>query len=206
VIGVVEDAVYRSAREGAPPTAYFPSAPRFGNLSIRSAIGEPDRLTSRVIDTITREDPDVQISASPMSDYARATVAAERVTAMLAGFFGVLALVLAAVGTYGVMAYSVSRRRTELAIRRALGATGVEITRLVVGRSVRIAAAGIGLGTIISLQMSGLVAPLLYGATATDPVTFAGAAVVLLSVALAAAWLPARRAARVNPASLLRES
>jgi ABC-type antimicrobial peptide transport system permease subunit len=117
----------------------------------------------------------------------------------------VLALVLAAVGTYGVMAYSVGRRRAELAVRHALGATAIDITRRVLGRSLELAVAGVVLGMAISIWVSGLLAPLLYGVEPRDPATFAGAAGSLLTVAAAATWLPARRAARINPAILLRE-
>lgn len=207
VIGVVDDAVYRSAREGAPPTAYFLSTTAgYGGLHIRSATGDPVGLRAAAIDIIIRTDPDVLISAVPLSDVARATLAAERVTAILAGFFGVLALTLAAVGTWGVMAYGLSRRRTELAVRRALGATSANLTRHVVRRNLTIVAGGVAIGAATGVGLSGFLAPLLYGVGPRDVTTFIAAAAVLFCVAFLATWIPARRAARHDPASLLREN
>jgi hypothetical protein len=205
IIGVVGDAVYLSAREGAPPTAYFLSKAGYGTLIVRSALGGPERLTGRIIDAIVRADPDVLVHATPLAAFARVTVAAERATAMLAAFFGVVALVLAAVGTYGVMAYAVSRRRTEFAVRRALGATGADVTLLMFGRSVRTAAFGVLLGATVSIWVNRLLEPLLFGVEPGDLTIFAGTSVLLVSVAIAATLWPARRAARLNPAILLRD-
>ncbi len=205
VIGVAGDAVYRSAREGAPPTVYVLSAAGYGALFVRSATGQPNVLTRRVVETIVRTDPDVLVSPTPLSDNARVTVAGERVTAILAGFFGALALLLSAVGICGVMAYSVNCRRTEIAVRRALGATTADITGQVVGRGLRAVLIGVVAGTVCSLWASALIAPLLYGVGSRDVRTFAGAAIVLGIVSVAAAWIPAHRAANLDPAVVLRE-
>jgi hypothetical protein len=205
VIGVADDAVYRSAREGAPPTAYLLSTLGYGILSVRPANGDPALVRDAVMATITRIDPQVRIRSTPLGDFARATVATERLTATLAGFFGALALGLSAIGIYGVMTYAVGRRMVELAIRRALGATGADLTGRVFGRSLAILAAGLALGTVASLWLTPLLAPLLYGAGPRDVPTFVSAAAVLTLVALAATWLPARRAAGLNPAMLLRD-
>jgi hypothetical protein len=206
VIGVVDDVVYQSAREGAPPTVYFLSSFGYGNLSVRATSGDPARLRDAVIETVTRTDPHVRVAAVPLSAYARATVAAERLTAALAGFFGVLALGLSAIGIYGVMTYSVSRRQVELAIRRALGATSADLWSRVIGRSLRILAGGVVLGTAASYWVTGFFAPLLYGVGPRDITTFLGAVAVLSAVAVTATWLPARRAARLDPAILLRDA
>jgi predicted permease len=206
VIGVAGDAVYRSAREGAPPTAYLLSAAGYGTLFVRSATGQLNVLTRRVLETIARTDPDVVVGPTPLSDNARATIARERVTAILAGFFGALAFLLSAVGVCGVMAYSVNCRRTEIAVRRALGATTADITGQVVGRGFRAVVIGVAAGTVASLWASALIAPLLYGVGSHDVRTFAGAAAALGIVSVAAAWIPARRAANLDPAIVLRES
>ena len=112
---------------------------------------------------------------------------------------------LSAIGIYGVMTYAVGRRTVELAIRRVLGATGADLTARVFRRSLAILAAGLAIGSLASLWLTPLLAPLLYGVGPRDVTTFLSAATVLSVVALAATWLPARRAARLNPALLLRD-
>jgi ABC-type antimicrobial peptide transport system permease subunit len=125
---------------------------------------------------------------------------------MLAGFFGALALLLAAVGLYGVTAYAVSQRRAEIGIRMALGAAPGGVVRLVLGRVTMLVAIGIVAGATLSMWASRFVATLLYGLEPRDPMTLAGAAVVLATVGIVAAWLPARRASRIDPAEVLREA
>lgn len=204
VVGVVADAVYRSAREGAPPTVYSIGRMTVGTLSVRPVPGAP-ATPSRIVEAILQIDPDVVVRTTPLSAHARMTLATERVTAMLAGFFGLLALVLAAVGTYGVMAYTVSRRRTELAIRKALGATASMLMTHVVGRGLKLVVGGVVLGATVSFWVGTLLSPMLYGVGPSDLPTLAGATMVLMAVALVAIWLPSRRAAHLNPAILLRQ-
>jgi ABC-type antimicrobial peptide transport system permease subunit len=124
--------------------------------------------------------------------------------ALLSGFFGVLALLLAGLGLYGVTAYAVSRRRREIGIRMALGSGPRGVIRLVLSRVSILIAAGILIGTGVSLWASKFVAALLYGLEPRDPGTLAGAAVILVTVGAFAGWLPARRAARIDPAAVLR--
>jgi ABC-type antimicrobial peptide transport system permease subunit len=124
---------------------------------------------------------------------------------MLSAFFGALALLLAALGLYGVTAYAVARRRTEIGIRMALGAPASRVVRLVLARFAWLVAAGVVVGALVSLWASTLIASLLYGLAPRDPVTFASAAVTLIGVAALAAWLPAHRASRIDPAQVLRE-
>ena len=120
-------------------------------------------------------------------------------------FFGGLALLLAALGLYGVTAYAVSRRRTEIGIRMALGAAPSGVTRLMLWRVAWLVAIGVATGAAISLWASKFISTLLYGLEPRDPATFAGAALLLALIGLVAGWLPARRAARIDPTVVLRE-
>jgi ABC-type antimicrobial peptide transport system permease subunit len=124
---------------------------------------------------------------------------------MLSGFFGALALLLAGLGLYGVTAYAVSRRRTEIGIRMALGAAAGSVVTLVLSRMGVLVAIGVSLGGVVSLWASPLTATLLYGLEPRDPLTLVGAAGVLATVGALAAWLPARRAAQIDPAVILRD-
>jgi ABC-type antimicrobial peptide transport system permease subunit len=123
----------------------------------------------------------------------------------LSGAFGALALFLAAVGLYGVTAYAVARRRVEMGIRLALGARPGGVVRMVLGRVAVLIALGVAAGAGASAWASRFIASLLYGLQPRDPSTLAGAAIVLAGIAIVAAWVPARRASRVDPAEVLRE-
>jgi len=120
------------------------------------------------------------------------------------GIFGVMALAMAAVGTYAVMAYSVAERTRELGVRIALGAQSADILKLVLRRGLSLTLLGIGLGFAFALALTRALAQLLYGVTATDALTFAGVAALLAAVALLACWIPARRATKVDPIIALR--
>jgi len=128
------------------------------------------------------------------------------VLAVLSGAFGAVALVLAGLGLYGVTAYAVARRSTEIGVSMALGATQSSVIRMVLGRVALLVGAGVLAGAGVSVWASTLIRSLLYGLDAHDPATLIGAAAVLLAVAALAAWLPAWHAARVDPATVLRES
>jgi ABC-type antimicrobial peptide transport system permease subunit len=140
-----------------------------------------------------------------MTDQLGAAVTQERIVAMLAGFFGGLALLLAALGLYGVTSYSVNRRRAEIGIRLALGADRGGVLRMVIGRVVWLVACGVVVGGALSVWASKFIATLLFNVTPRDPLTFAVATAVLFTAALTAGWLPARRAASIDPARVLRE-
>ena len=128
-----------------------------------------------------------------------------RAAATLLGLTGALALLLAAVGLYGVLSYLVTLRTREIGVRMALGARREDVVRLVVGRGLRLAAIGLAIGLVLSAGVTRFASFLLYGTSPLDPVTFASVAALLLGVALVAAWNPARRAAAVEPVVALRE-
>ncbi|OFW21642.1 MAG: hypothetical protein A3G21_14690 [Acidobacteria bacterium RIFCSPLOWO2_12_FULL_66_21] len=211
IVGVVKDAVYSSLRAEIPPTMYRPlaqekTAPSSMSVSVRSAGGPPARLARTVAEALGAVDRDFALTFRPLASDLRASLNQERIVAMLSGFFGGLALLLAGIGLYGVMAYTVSRRRREIGIRVALGAAPRAVVALVLRRVAYLVGAGAAIGLLASMWASRAVAPLLYRLQPRDPATIAAAVVVLAVVGAAAGWLPARRAARVDPARLLRES
>jgi putative ABC transport system permease protein len=129
----------------------------------------------------------------------------EKLLAKLAGFFGALALLLASIGLYGIIAYSVARRRNEIGIRMALGARPGSVPRMMLGESLVVVALGLAVGIPAALACGRLVSTLLYGVEAYDPLTIGATAALLLAVALAASFLPARRASLLDPCAALRE-
>lgn len=213
IVGVARDAVYNSLRDPVPPTVYLPFAQSkevtaFGSmsLSIRSSGGSPALLIRSVTAALNAVNPDLTWTSRLLADQINASITQERMMAMLSGFFGVLALLLAGLGLYGVTAYSVSLRRSEIGIRIALGASRTHVVRLVVSRVALLVGIGAVAGTAASLWLSRFVATLLYGLEPRDPLTLLGAVGVLVAVGLAAGSLPATRAARIYPAAVLRES
>jgi putative ABC transport system permease protein len=154
---------------------------------------------------LTAVDPDLVFTFRPMTDQVSASLTQERLVATLSGFFGALALLLAGLGLYGVTAYAVSRRRTEIGIRMALGAEAARVVRLVLSRVSVLVGLGVVIGAGLSWWASTFVAALLYGVEPRDPVTLVGAAGILAAVGAFAGWLPAWRASRIDPAEVLRD-
>jgi ABC-type antimicrobial peptide transport system permease subunit len=142
----------------------------------------------------------------PLQDRIDASLTQERLVALLSGFFGALALLLAALGLYGVTSYVVTRRRAEIGIRMALGAEPVGVLRLVLARVLMLVALGVIIGAAVSAWLSQFIASLLYDLQPRDGVTLVSAAVTLAMVGAIAGWLPAHRASRIDPAQVLRES
>jgi len=215
IVGIVRDAVYGSLRGPAPPTYYVPIVQfdhlmavgiKTINLSVRSSAGSPMPLTRSIADAVASVDPRVSLTFRPLSAQISASLSRERIVAVLGATFGNLALLLAAIGLYGVTAYAVAQRRTEIGIRMALGADRGAIERLVLARVSAIVAAGIVAGVVLSAWAATFVSKLLYGLQPRDPATLAGAAVTLAVVSGAAGWLPAWRASRIDPAEVLRTS
>jgi len=215
IVGVVADAVYRSLREPVPATMYVPlaqvnerrdPAPPSMAVSVRSTTGSPALLARSVSAAITGVNRDLALTFRPLADQVNASLTQERLVAMLAGFFGALALLLAGLGLYGVTSYAVTRRRTEIGIRMALGAAPGGVVRLVLSRVTLLVGIGVVVGGAVSLWASRFVETLVYGLEPRDPATFTIAAVVLAVVGAVAGWLPAQRASRIDPAEVLRDT
>lgn len=173
-------------------------------LAIRSRSGSAG-LVEEVKKQVWSLDRQIPVSdVQSMDELLSVSLAEERFNMILLGAFAGLALILAAVGIYGVMAYTVSQRTHEIGIRIALGAQRGDVVRLVVGQGAKLALAGIIIGLAGALALTRLMSTLLFDVTPTDPLTFLGVAIVLAMVALAACYIPARRAMRVDPMTALR--
>jgi ABC-type antimicrobial peptide transport system permease subunit len=168
--------------------------------------GAAGRVTDAIAAAIARVDGDASLTVGLLDDQLRNTITQERLVATIAGFFGGLALLLAALGLYGVTAYGVSRRRIELGVRLALGSQPSRVVTLVLGRVALLVGTGLFVGMAVSLWATRFIASLLYGIEPRDPLTLAGAALVVVIASALAAWLPARRAGRIDPATLLRDA
>jgi len=211
IVGIVNDSVYTSPRAGFTPIVYAPlsqleEASRDIVITARAARGEPDALSREVSTIVARTEPRVTFSIRALSSSISASVRQERLVAMLGGFFGVLALVLAAIGLYGVASHSVNQRRAEIGIRMALGANPAGVVHLVLSRLGILLAVGVVAGLGLSWWAVRLVDTLLFGMQPRDPFTFVAAAVVLAATGLLAGWIPARRASRIDPVRVLREA
>jgi predicted permease len=223
IIGLVTDAKYRSQREEIKPLLYTPWQQEDRALgtvyfTLRTA-GEPAALAATVRRVVRELDSNLPVTeVSTQTARARATLGPERLSAQLLSFFGGLALLLAAIGLSGVLAYSVAQRTNEIGIRMALGAQTANVLRLVVWQGMRLVLLGMAVGALTGYALKRLLASQyfatdawqrqmaeqLYGVTGTDPLTFAVIAGLLTIVAFAACWLPARRATKVDPLVALR--
>ena len=166
---------------------------------------EPQKLAAAIRREVRQVEPMQAVTAiQPMEQYISASLARPRLYAALLGAFAALALLLAAIGLYGLMAYAVSRRTHEIGIRMALGAQPRDVLRSTLGQGARLVLAGLVLGIACAIALSPLLTSLLYGVSASDLRTYAGVAALLGGVALIAAYVPARRASRVHPMVALR--
>jgi len=208
IVGEVGDTKLYGLANPARLEVYLPFRqypPGDGTLLVKSE-GDPGALVSAIRGVVTSVDPDQPVGdVSTMSELRSQSVGERRMTLILLGIFSGLAVLLAAIGVYGVIAYSASRRVPEIAVRMALGAQRRDVLRLVLAQSGRIALAGIGVGVAAALALTRLMTGLLYGVSPSDPLTVVAAAALLGSIALLAGYLPARRAARVDPMRVLRE-
>lgn len=204
IVGVVKDIRSRSLRGEVPPTLFTPVAqredPPAGTYILRGKVNAAIIATA-----LQRIDAKLRIvDPRTLDEHLSRSILSERMLGTLAGFFGALALLLVCAGVYGVMAFQVARRLKEIGIRMALGARPVQVTGMVLAETALPVAAGIGAGIAGALALTHLAEKILFGVKPTDPATFAGACILLATLALIAAYLPSRMAARVNPVETLR--
>ena len=214
VVGIVDDAVYGTLEEPRGPMIYVPAWQPLGTPEAVALAPETISLRTSsglaAVVAAVRTQLQALDSRAPLSDISTMDERTAQVTAryryssVMMGAFAVLALLLAAIGTYGVIAYSVATRTREIGIRVALGATPRDVLGLVVGGGVKLTAAGLALGLAGAFAGSRLLTSMLYGVTPHDPATFAGITTLMAVIALMATYLPARRAMRVDPVVALR--
>src|SRR5690242_9832087 len=211
VVGVVGDVHHFGLDTPAEPQVYVPfTRTVWGHMSlvVRTAVA-PARFLATLRRAVRQVDPDIPMTLSGGRSAAdtidiTAGLESRQLDTWLLGSFAAAALLLAAIGIYGLLAYAVGQRRRELGIRLALGASRGDVMSQVVGDGIRLAGVGIGLGVLIALAVTRLLTALLYGVGASDPTTFVGVVALLVVVSLVASYLPARRAARVDPMVALR--
>ncbi len=207
VVGIVGDVRHNGLDEEPKPEMFYPIMQTplpFMTLMVRSTTDEKSLVASiqREIRAVDADQP--VFSVKTMEQLVDESVSSRRLNMILLTTFAVVALTLAALGIYGVMAYSVGQRTHEIGVRMALGAQPGDVLRMIVGQGMILTFIGVGIGLIAAIALTRLMASLLYGVTATDPWTFAGVALVLSLVALLASFIPARRATKVDPMVALR--
>jgi len=210
IVGVVRDARVNALREAAPRLVFRPLAqgPREYATSVEvRVVGAREPVTAALRNAIRQVDPMLPVrDIVPLSDLLERGLTSERLVARLAGSFGVLALLLAAIGLYGVMGYSVSRRTNEMGVRLALGASPAGVRLLVLRESLMTSAAGVVLGLALLLPVQGVTGRLVYGVSPRDPATVVLGTALLLAVTAVAAFVPAWRASRIDPVDAIRSA
>jgi putative ABC transport system permease protein len=208
IVGVVEDVRSEDLASAASNQMYMPYAQRANSgmaVALRAS-GDPRGLASDVRRAVAEIDPEEPVyDIRTMEEIVAESTGQPRFRAFLIGIFAGVALLLAAIGIYGVLSYSVAQRTHEIGIRVALGAERGRVLRLVVGQGMRLAAIGVGIGLLGGAFGSSVVSKLLFGVAPRDPATFVAVPAVLLAVALFACLVPARRASSVDPMTALRE-
>jgi putative ABC transport system permease protein len=207
IIGVVGDSKHMNLDADVKPMSYWPhpELAYSGMTFVLRTRGAADAITSAARNVIRSLDPEQPVAdVRPMESLIGTSVARARFNTLLLTVFAVVALLLAGVGIYGVMAYSVAQRTNEIGVRMALGAGATDVLRLVVRRGMTLALVGVALGLAASFALTRLMETLLFNVSATDPLTFAGISLLLAIVALLACLIPARRAAKVDPMVALR--
>jgi predicted permease len=209
IIGIARDIKYNTQRDEGTPLIYLhwlqePEDINWMFFSLKAA-GDPLSLTSAMRQAVREVDNHLPIiDINTQAAQASEALSEERLFASLLSFFGVLALVLATVGLYGVMAYSVAQRTHEIGIRMALGAQTGNVLRLVIWQGMKLVLIGLAAGALAAFALKQIIASQLYGVQATDPLTFTLVGVLLVIIALLACWIPARRATKVDPMVALR--
>jgi putative ABC transport system permease protein len=207
VIGMVSDARYGSALQPPHMYLYLPVTQEYQSSMVLHVkiTGDPASLSAGMQREVRTLDPNLPIyNVRTLSAQLDQVLASQRVAAALISSLGLLALLLAGIGLYGVMAYAVAQRTREIGIRMALGAQSVDVQKLIVRQGMTLALMGVALGLLTSLAFTRVLNSLLFGVSATDPLTFAVIPVLMAGVALLACWIPVRRAAKLNPLVVLR--
>jgi putative ABC transport system permease protein len=207
IVGVAGD-IRHNGLTGSPRPAVFLAQSQvpgyYTYIVVRTAM-DPSRIAAAIRHEVRQVDPSQPVAdVQPMADYVSSALARPRLYAVLVGAFASLALLLAAIGLYGLMAYAASRRTHEIGVRMALGAQPWQVLRSMLSDGARLAAAGLAVGLGCAIATNRVIANLLYGVTTNDLVTYAGVAVLVGGVALIATYVPARRASRVDPMLALR--
>jgi putative ABC transport system permease protein len=207
VVGVVSDVKFTSLTKDAELEFYE----LYRQVSIADMIltvrtlTDPQRLAPALRQAVLKTDPTQPISRiTPMAQYVSDAMGTPRISALLLAAFGTTALLLAAVGIYGVISFSVARRTREIGVRIALGATGRDVMRAVVGKAVTLASFGVALGIASALALNRILQRMLFGVTATEPSAYLAVSALLIAIAALAAYVPARRATRIDPSVVLR--
>ena len=213
IVGIVGNVKYQQLSNDPPPVYYYSNEQatehqrfytRFMALTVRTA-GDPLAVAPALHAAIRNLDPKLPVvNLQSMASVVTGSVAQPRFVMTLMGIFAGVALVLGAVGIYGVMSYSVAQRTNEIGVRIALGAGGREVSRMVVGQGMRVAVVGIAVGVVAAVATTRAMAGLLFNVSTTDPLTYAVVATLLTIVALIASYLPARRATLVDPMTAIR--
>ncbi|MBI4473101.1 MAG: ABC transporter permease [Acidobacteria bacterium] len=207
IVGVVADSKYGSTREENQPVVYYPLSQNLETymfLTVRTP-SDPARLLAVLRSQVQAMDPRLPLSnVRTMLEHVRIALLPDRLAVLLLGVFAGLAVLLAAVGTYGIVSYSVSQRTREIGIRMAVGAQNIHVLKLIVGKAMMLAVIGILIGLAAAFGVTRFARAFLFGVTPTDPLTFAAVAAILAVVALVSSYIPARRAAKMDPLAALR--
>ncbi len=209
IVGVAGHIRHEGLDRDPRPQVYWPYAQRTQDrvAMVVQTAGEPAAMTSAVRAAIREIDPNQPLyDVFPMSDFLARTLLAQRLNLVLVGSFAALALLLASIGLYGVVSYLTARRSREFGIRLAMGATPAHLLAAVLRESLTRASAGLAAGLLLAGVVTRLLSTMIHGVTALDPLTYASVAALLLIVAVAASYVPARRASRTDPISVLRDS
>jgi len=210
VVGVIKDVKNDGLDQSGIPHVYLPiyqvSRIRSLSVTVRTSLSATS-LEPQIRREIEAIDPNLPVfNVRTMNEVIDRSLASRRFSAELVGVFALVALLLASVGIYGLLAYMVGQRSHEIGVRMALGALPSTIGKMIVSRGVGLTGIGVGIGLILSGIMAPMISTVLYGVRPLDPEVFLGVPLILMVVALLASYIPARRAARVNPIVALRES
>jgi len=206
VIGVVEDGKYAGLNEDPKPYVVRPLWQSYSGstIVIVRAAADAQKLIASIRDEVRQLDPNLPVASRTFVERMSLPMLPARIAAWVLGVFGMLALALVAIGLYGVMSYAVSKRTREIGIRMALGAQRADVMRLVIGQGLTLVLIGMSIGLVAAIALTQSMKALLFGVSATDPLTYAGVGLLLAGVALLACYLPSRRAAQVDPMIALR--